>query len=405
MRDARDQLLFTFLDPGGLRGQAQPGATTRTATSSATSATRPGMRAHAYDLVTGGRAFAPVQPAGMFDQSRFPVTDPDGTGARAIVPPSATKRGKDDWLLERSTALAPGHRGAARHAPAAQRVDRPGRAPDWCAPATDGTGTAAPPSASTWACTGSTPSCSSTARSPTIPSAVPPWPPSWPTTSARWQARGDRHRLAARRGPRPDGARALRAGTVASRDQLVPHAARSRRATDGPCPARPWTRSSSAEHAARSSGSRRRREVGGRRRRPRQGHRPAGAGGDRLRRARPHLGTPYDDRLSGREGDDVIRGLGGDDVIYSGLDERPFSDDRLVGGSGADRIFAGRGHDEVSVDPARTSCPRRSTPPCPAVRATTGSTTQAPGSAVSRSSARVAGTTWRCGRLVPPRTR
>jgi hypothetical protein len=103
VRDERDQLLFTFLDPGGFRDRPNPVLDPR-GNELGDIRDAPGLRAHAYDLVTGGRVFARVQPAGMFDQSKFPVTDPDGT-VLAIVH-KRTKRGKDDWLLERSTALS-----------------------------------------------------------------------------------------------------------------------------------------------------------------------------------------------------------------------------------------------------------------------------------------------------------
>jgi hypothetical protein len=103
VRDTSDQLLFTFLDPGGFRDKPNPVLDAH-GNEHGDIRDAPGLKAHAYDLVTGGRVFARVQPAGLFDQSKFPVTDPDGT-VLAIVH-KRTKRGKDDWLLERSTALS-----------------------------------------------------------------------------------------------------------------------------------------------------------------------------------------------------------------------------------------------------------------------------------------------------------
>jgi hypothetical protein len=102
VRAPDDQLLFAFLDPGGLRDKPNPILDPH-GNELGTIRDAPGLRAHAYELVTRGQPFARVQPAGMFDQNKFPVTASDGS-VLAIVH-KRTRRGKDDWLLERAVPL------------------------------------------------------------------------------------------------------------------------------------------------------------------------------------------------------------------------------------------------------------------------------------------------------------
>jgi Ca2+-binding RTX toxin-like protein len=63
------------------------------------------------------------------------------------------------------------------------------------------------------------------------------------------------------------------------------------------------------------------------------------------RRGEVIYGTPGDDIICARGGDDVIYGLGGNDIIKAGA-----GDDIVYGGDGDDTILGGRGNDEIHGD-------------------------------------------------------